>query len=63
MIRTKAGAAWLSVASNSLLIALQLAGLPEVWASGVAMAFILALRMAAIRFRLMLPSFEAKRGE
>lgn len=55
-----ATAAWLGAL---LLIGLQLAGVPEVWASGAAMAFILALRMAAIRFHLTLPSFSARRDE
>ena len=55
-----ATAAWLGAL---LLIGLQLIGVPEVWASGVTMAFILALRMAAIRFHLTLPSFSARRDD
>ncbi|MBW7900075.1 MAG: trimeric intracellular cation channel family protein [Rhodocyclaceae bacterium] len=55
-----ATAAWLGAL---LLIGLQLAGVPEVWASGATMVFILALRMAAIRFHLTLPSFSVGRDE
>ncbi|MDX9707177.1 MAG: trimeric intracellular cation channel family protein [Azospira sp.] len=53
-----ATAAWLGAL---LLIGLQWAGVPEVWASNIALVFILALRMAAIRYRLRLPSLPVRR--
>lgn len=55
-----ATAAWLGAL---LLIGLQQAGVPDLWASGVTMLAILGLRMAAIRFHLTLPSFPTKRDE
>jgi uncharacterized membrane protein YeiH len=55
-----ATAAWLGAL---LLIVLQAFGVPDLWASGLTMAAILALRMAAIHFHLTLPSFSARRDE
>jgi uncharacterized membrane protein YeiH len=52
-----ATAAWLGAL---LLIGLQEAGVERVWASGVAMAAILVLRLAAIHYHLTLPSFPVK---
>jgi uncharacterized membrane protein YeiH len=52
-----ATAAWLGAL---LLIGLQEAGVERVWASGVAMAAILLLRLAAIHYHLTLPSFPVK---
>ena len=52
-----ASAAWLGAL---LLIGLQEAGVERVWAGGVAMATILLLRLAAIRYHLTLPSFPVK---
>lgn len=52
-----ASAAWLGAL---LLIGLQEVGVARVWAGGVAMAAILLLRLAAIHYHLVLPSFPAK---
>jgi uncharacterized membrane protein YeiH len=52
-----ASAAWIGAL---LLIGLLELGTPRVWASGLAMATILGLRMAAIRYHLTLPSFPEK---
>ena len=52
-----ATAAWFGAL---LLIGLHSAGVPEVWASGIAMFAILALRMAAIRYHWTLPAFSAR---
>lgn len=53
-----ASAAW---AGALAMIGMQYAGLPSVTASWLAMALVLALRLAAIRFHLTLPAFNAQR--
>jgi len=55
-----ASAAW---AGALTMIALQEAGVPPVYASWAGMAIVLGLRLAAIRFRLVLPTLaQPKRG-
>lgn len=60
----RAGELYASVAwfGALLLICLAELGMPRVWASGIAMAVIFLLRLAAIRYHLTLPSFPAKPG-
>lgn len=53
-----ATAAWIGAL---LLIGLQALGVDALWASSVAMAAILAIRIAAIRYHLTLPAFPVRR--
>ncbi|MBK8522668.1 MAG: trimeric intracellular cation channel family protein [Betaproteobacteria bacterium] len=53
-----ASAAW---AGALLFISLQELGVHEVWSSTATMAFILVIRLAAIRYHLTLPAFPVKR--